>query len=335
MLIADGGNQAVAAPTDYTWIWDDSGSGADWDGAVWRPVAPQGYIALGDVATPNHGKPSLNDIWCVRADLVATGTFAGGATWTDHGSGGHNDVAAWPVVLGDPSTDPTKAVFEPDTFFGVSNYDAPPNAGLARVLLVPVTAEVASAPSRPSLTSRDAPPPTTPTVKDRSVTLPFTCMFDRTDRPALDKIANPFCTLERWTCWSLTLFDDNTTSAAQSQSKTTTVGVTDTNSESFAHSVGIKITGEWGVVSKFKVELNYQFTYTTASSTAIMKSDAVQRTLLTPPSHAAALWSANYSFRATRADGSVIGRDLTFDANSFAHDQFPTATDAHSLALAT
>jgi hypothetical protein len=335
MLVADNGRSAVAAPTDYTWIWDDSGSGADWDGAVWRPIAPEGYVALGDVATSNHDKPSVSDVWCVRADLVATGGFAGGCAWQDAGSGGDNDVAAWPVVLGEPSSDPTKAVFEPDTFFGVNNYDAPPNSGLARVLLVPVTADVGAGPTRPSLVSRNAPDTTTPSVKDRSVTLPFTCMFDRNDRPSLDKIATPFCTLERWTGWSLTLFDDNTTSASQSESKTTTVGVTETDSESFSHSAGIKISAEWGVGTKWKVELNYQFTYTTSSSTAVLKSDAVQRTLVTPAAHAAALWSANYTFRAVRADGSGIGRDLSFDANSFAHDQFPVANDAHAVALAS
>ncbi len=335
MLVADGGNGAVAAPVDYSWVWDDSGSGADWDGAVWRPVAPAGYIALGDVATSNHDKPSVNDIWCVRVDLVATGIFAGDCAWNDQGSGGKHDVAAWPVVLGDPSTDPAKAVFEPDTFFSVDNYDTPPNAGLARVLLVPVVAAQSDEPTRPRLSSRTAPDPTTAPVKDRSVTLPFTSMFDRTDRPALDQIANPFCTLERWACYSLTLFDDNTTSTPQTSSKTTTVGVTDTDSQSFANSVGVKIGYETGVVTKWKVELNYQFTYTSSSGTAVLKSDSVQRNLSTPPGHAAALWSANYTFKAVRADGSAIGRDLSFDANSFAHDQFPAATDAHTVALAS
>jgi hypothetical protein len=335
MLVADAGNGAVAAPVGYTWIWDDSGSGADWDGSVWRPVAPAGYIALGDVANSSHDPPSLNDVWCVRADLVTTGVFAGGAAWQDRGSGGHNDIAAWPVVLGAPSSDPTRAVFEPDTFFGVNNYDAPPNAGLARVLLVLLTAEVAAGPSRPTLTSRNAPEPTTAAVRDRSVTLPFTSMFDRADRPSLDRINMPFCTLERWTGWSLTLFDDNTTNVAQTQSRTTTVGVTDTASESFSHSAGIKISAEGGVTAiKFKVELNYQFTYTSSSSTAVLKSDAVQRTLTTPPAHAAALWSANYTFRAVRADGSAIGRDLSFDADSFAHDQFPAPDHAGATALA-
>jgi hypothetical protein len=331
MLLADGGNGAVAAPIDYSWIWDDSGSGADWDGAVWRPVAPSGYIALGDVATSNHNKPSVNDVWCVRADLVA-----GGCAWQDQGSGGEHDIACWPVVLGEASTDPTKGVFEPDTFFGVDNYDRAPNAGLARVLLVPVVGVTSDGPARPSLTSRRAPDAMTPAVKDRSVTLPFTCMFDRTDRPSLDRISTPFCTLERWAAFALTLFDDNATSENQTQSKTTTVGVTNTDTESFAHSAGITVSAEWGgVFAKGKVELNYQFTYTSSASRELLKSDSVERTLLTPKGHAAALWSANYTFKSVRADGSAIGRDLSFDVNSFAHDQFPAAGSADAVALAT
>jgi hypothetical protein len=75
VVVKDGGNAAVAAPTGYDWIWDDSGSGADWDGSVWRPRAPAGYVNVGDVAVSNHDQPSVDDVWCVRADLVTDGTI--------------------------------------------------------------------------------------------------------------------------------------------------------------------------------------------------------------------------------------------------------------------
>lgn len=43
------------------------------------------------------------------------------------------------------------------------------------------------------------------------MTLPFTSLFDRTDRRSLDKITNPFCNVEGWGGWDLAYFDDNTT----------------------------------------------------------------------------------------------------------------------------
>ncbi|NBC35251.1 Vps62-related protein [Novosphingobium sp. FSY-8] len=333
MLVADAGNGAVAAPVDYQWIWDDSGSGADWDGSVWRPVAPAGYVALGDVAMPNHDKPSTADIWCVRTDLIADGIYAA-KPWQDAGSGGEHDIAAWSVEVGQPATDPTKAVFAPDTFRGVASYDAQPSGGLAQVLVVPVVAEVGTAPTRPKLTSRNAPEPTTPAVRDRSVLLPFTAMFDRNDRPSLNRIDNPFCRVERWVSWSLVMFDDNTTSVSQSQTKETTVGVTKSASETFEHSTGIKVSAEWGVGTKWNVELNYQFTYSKTTGREDLTSDTISRTLVTPPDCAAALWTATYAFRATRADGTSIGRDLIFDANSFAHDQYGEGVSADKVSMA-
>ena len=334
MLVADGGNKAVAAPIDYVWIWNDSGSGADWDGSVRRPVPPLGYVAMGDVAQTGHGKPSVNDVWCLRADLVAAGQFAGGCAWQDAGSGGTHDIAAWPVILKDPSADPTKAVFEPDTFISTTNYSTPPNAGLARVILVPLEANVVNTPEvAPNLESRQPPPATTQPVCDRQVTLPFTCLFDRTDRPSLDKIANPFCTIERWTYWSLVLFNNNTTSLPQTQSKSTMVGITETESKSFSHSVGVKVGWEGGVGVKWKVELNYQFTLTTSTSMAVMRSDTVQRSLTSPPGHAAALWAQSWRFEVIRSDGSRIAPGLAFETNSFVHDQFPPPANETSMAV--
>jgi hypothetical protein len=334
MLIADGGNGAVASPVDYNWIWDDSGSGAHMDGSIWRPVAPAGYVALGDVAGDAHSKPGLDAIWCVRADLVADAAYAGSA-WDDRGSGGDHDLAAWPIVTGTSSADPTKAVIAPDTFRGGSNYNGAPDAGLAKVLLIPITAEVHDQPTRPQLASRNKPDDTTPPVLDRAVLLPFTAMFEPTDRQSLDKIANPFCRVERWVYWSLVLFNDNTTSVEQSSSKETTVGVSEAESKSFEHSAGVKVSKEFGVGTKVAVELNYQFTYTTSSSRESMRSDTVSRSLTTPAGHAAALWAATYSFRSVRADGTAIGRDLAFDSNTFAHDQYPPATSAAAVATAS
>lgn len=48
----------VKSPTGYTQIWDDDGSGGDYDGSIWRPTAPSGYRSMGDVVVKGYKAPS-------------------------------------------------------------------------------------------------------------------------------------------------------------------------------------------------------------------------------------------------------------------------------------
>ncbi|MDH4743142.1 Vps62-related protein [Sphingomonas sp. CBMAI 2297] len=334
MLLANAPDHvALAAPLDYSWVWDDHGSGAKTNCSVWRPVPPEGYVALGDVAASGYLKPSLSDIWCVRADLVTSGVFTSGPAWRDAGSKGRHDIAAWPVEVGDSSRDLQMGILAPDTFIGVASYDFPPDAGLARVIQIPIVVDERDMPERPMLKSRREPRDPISPVKDRSVVLPFTALLDRTDRPSLNKIEDPFCTIERSVNWSLIAFDDNTTTAPQTITKSVTVGFTVTEAQSFAHSTGVKAGLDIGDKIKFKIELNYQFTHIASSSTSSLLSTTVIRNLTTPPGVAAALWTTTYTFRVTRADGTVVGRDLRFDVDNVAHDQYPPA--AHNIQKAT
>lgn len=58
-------------PTDYKWVYDDKGSGADKDISVWKPIAPEGYVAVGHVAsTWNRVKPPLTQMLCVPKCMV-------------------------------------------------------------------------------------------------------------------------------------------------------------------------------------------------------------------------------------------------------------------------
>jgi Vacuolar protein sorting-associated protein 62 len=328
MLVKDNGNAAVAAPVDYDWIWDDSGSGADWDGSVWRPRPPAGYISLGDVAVSNHGKPSVDDVWCVRADLVTDGTIIDPSVWDDRGSGGDHDLSAWQVEAAGDLQDSNRGAFAPDTFLGCGNYDRP-QAGLARVLYLPIPAEVLPVPGRPLLTSRDEPALTTDPVLDRRVRVPFTAFFDRTDVTALQHIANPFCDLERWANYTLIAFDDNRTQETQETGDDVQVGVTRDESETFSHTVGVKIGAEVGIegVGKATTELSYQFGYSKTHGISELESTTVHRKLSTPPGHAGAMWAASYSYRVVRADGTHVGRDLSFNVESFVHDQYPAAVN--------
>ncbi|KAH9865146.1 hypothetical protein IAQ61_009093 [Plenodomus lingam] len=304
ILVGDNGQRAVASPTGYSWIYDSTGTGSGSFACVWRPIAPAGYVAMGEYTSPQ--------------------------VWNDNGSGGEHSVGIWAVQpLRGARYDADKVPFFADTFISINHADTVPNNGLARVLLLPVPAQLSDiVPLPPVLTSHTAPTTTTSLEKEREVKLPFICLFPPTDRPSIDRIDNPFCSIQRWGSWSLSMWDDNTTSRDQDSSTSTTVGVSDSQSEEFSHSAGIKITSGAGIsVGVFNAsgsyELNYQFTYTSSTSRELLSSKTVTRNLKTPPGKACALWVRHFVFRSVRADGSNIGYDLPFDVNVFNHAEFP------------
>ena len=97
---------ALAAPERYEAIWTDSGSGADLDGAFWRPIPPAGYTCLGVVVTGyclgcGYAPPDVNQIRCVRDDLVAPAT-TWMPIWNDGGSDASRDLGTWITA---PSSD--------------------------------------------------------------------------------------------------------------------------------------------------------------------------------------------------------------------------------------
>jgi len=90
----------IMPPIGYELIWNDKHSGGYQDGSFWRPQAPVGYIALGDVACNGHDPPSTQftaKYACIRGDLLSEGTFDTPALWTDQGSGAPMKVSIWSV----------------------------------------------------------------------------------------------------------------------------------------------------------------------------------------------------------------------------------------------
>lgn len=92
-----GGRAPVASPRDYTQLWNDEGTGSKQDGSVWRPVPPNGYVALGDVFQHGYSKPDTNRIWCLRSDLVKPARYASQSTWDDKDTGAKTDLSVWEV----------------------------------------------------------------------------------------------------------------------------------------------------------------------------------------------------------------------------------------------
>ena len=116
-MVKDAGDDFVKKPTSWTWIWDDSGSGADNDVAIYRLNPPNGYKCLGMVAVQGytHG-PDLNRYRCVKQDLVKKVTLKR-QIWNDAGSGATNDFTAYAIDDTSPNT------FPMGLFFGQRNHN--------------------------------------------------------------------------------------------------------------------------------------------------------------------------------------------------------------------
>jgi hypothetical protein len=90
-VVVGGSLPPTAAADGFTRVWQDGGSRSrknpEGTAAVWRPIAPEGYVAVGCVVTPNHFPPEPRDVACVRANLAQLCAPAPAPLWTAHGSG--------------------------------------------------------------------------------------------------------------------------------------------------------------------------------------------------------------------------------------------------------
>lgn len=88
---------------EYALLYNDKGSGADRDGAFWRPTPPDGFFFFGDYLQGDYGDPTLPSITVkVENDdtdnpVIKSPTgFA--QVWLDTGSGADMDGSIWMPV---------------------------------------------------------------------------------------------------------------------------------------------------------------------------------------------------------------------------------------------
>ena len=107
-------------PTSFSLVWNDRGSGADADVAIYKMNAPSGYTCLGDVAVNSHStKPDHKKYCCVQNEYVGQANFK--HTWNDKGSGADSDVSLWTVIRAGGDALGLNA----GTFVSVSGYTKP------------------------------------------------------------------------------------------------------------------------------------------------------------------------------------------------------------------
>ncbi|GKZ27017.1 hypothetical protein AbraIFM66951_004109 [Aspergillus brasiliensis] len=319
-------NPPVKAPTGYTQLWVDKNSGAKRDGSFWRPIAPSGYIAMGDVVQSGWTMPSTSKVWCVRSDLVADGQYADESVWDDNMSGVGGNVSIWEVypypnnISGSEFLPVVAGTFRAMT-------DAPhsvkPDLGYAVVPTLKIPRDFAEF-TDPTPTFTASTIPSTGTtytwVGQCEVTLPFTSFYSDTDQRSLQLISNPFCKLNRSITWYVEGSYINNSAGTIRRSKQVTTGVSSAQSTELAHNTGVAIESKAGIwLVKLKVNLNYQFSHTSSSTNEEYQEETITTEFDVPSYHATVVFSKRVRIKAQRADGSIVTGQLDFGINEDTH----------------
>ncbi|MEU5127013.1 Vps62-related protein [Streptomyces mobaraensis] len=343
---ANASDQMIKPPVRFDRIWRDEGSGAKVNGAVWRPVPPTGYVALGDVFGPwNSWDPPAPVYYaCIRKELAGR-TYVrqgeiGDQIWNDRGSGSKADVSIWKVRANRYPADSTeRLILGADLLRAHGSYSRPTDA--VYVLDLPAAVTKRNPPAPPVLTSHAAPGPTEPVI-DRSVVVPCTVIADPGKSLAWQVANSPFYTLERRVSYyPQKHFDNSQGSVEESAPRTVTTGVSRTDSEEFSKRTGITVTASAGIELKgfsasVETSVSTELGYTSRHDITQFREVTDTWPLTIPPRKSAAIWSPRHEIIALRKNGDAVGGlgGLAFDIDSRIKTEYPAPAGEQSRSLA-
>lgn len=336
-LIARGANasdQMLKAPVDFQLIWKDKGSGAKADGSVWRPVPPEGYVALGDVFQGSWDKPNPASYACVRKEFggrrYVREAEIGSSIWDDRGSGADADVAVWRVQApGYPSDSVERLILDLDAFVAGNQYGVKPSRTVW-VLDLPALVVKRTPPQVPVLASHREPDPIAQ-ITDRAVTVPATVIKDPSKTAEWQALHSPFYTLERRVNYTLKMFRNNQNGTVeQNDSQAITTGVTTERSEEFSKRTSVTVSASAGIQLKafsasVETSVTTELGYSTRYGVSQLQQETKTWSLNTPPRSSGALWAATHEIFAIRKDGDTVGGQggLKFDVDTRVSGEYP------------
>ncbi|MER5490759.1 Vps62-related protein [Streptomyces sp. NPDC002490] len=341
-------DQMVKPPVRFERIWRDQGSGANVNGAVWRPIPPSGYVALGDVwgSWNSWEPPAAEWFGCIRREFAGRSYVREGSVgdliWWDKKSGADADLSTWQIVPPSyPADSGERLVLGADLHVAANGYGKP--SGPVYVLDLPAAVVKSNPPSVPALTSHSMPEPReTDKVVDRAVTVPCTVVGDPGKTLQWQVANSPFYTLERRSSFYCQMHYDNSQGdSEQAPSDSVTTGISTERSEEFSTRTSVTVTASAGIELKgLTASVETSVTTELGYSSRYGVTQFTERTqtwpMTTPPRHSAALWSPRHEIRAVRKDGTVVGGQggLVFDVDSRVYTQHPAANLATPLSEA-
>ena len=93
-IVADD-QPGVARPLGYNWVWNDTDMGGNIDASIWRPIAPPGFVCLGDLVTQDHSiAPPKEMMQCIHHSYLSHLAKASWQ-WDETDSGAKFNVSWW------------------------------------------------------------------------------------------------------------------------------------------------------------------------------------------------------------------------------------------------
>ncbi|MGY2440696.1 Vps62-related protein [Pseudomonas sp. SDO52101_S400] len=331
-VVCEGDSQAekkaLSKPVDFKLVWRDTGSRANGDCSVWRPVPPEGYVALGLVCTNDSNRPSFNAIRCVRADLVIASS-ANTLIWNDQGSGANQDFSAWSIQ---PPVAPTGEIyFSPGTFVGAASYNKPATPITAYALRMPIPLQVDPAPAPPILTRNEASTALTPSRVTQVARLPWFAVTDADLRPVAQLRASPFYRVQRTDQYVLVGHGHNTDAVHRAFKWRADRVQSYERLRAFTRRTSIDLSGHWRSMTPtlqsgmvYSANLSDGFAHNGSTAHEWFNSASADVIALVARQRFAAVYVIQSEFRLLREDGSQVEETISYtDLDSLHLAEYP------------
>ncbi len=302
--------------------------------AMFKPVAPPGYKAMGDIVTQtSFGGPLIwpDSAVCIRNDLTVSGEVGIRLEdWEDHDFIWNS---CWRFDQPDLGDHP-EAFLSQGTFVmivGRNQPDLDPSMNVLKVEL-PMLAEAPYQSFVPTLDGYDTPPDETIPIMAKAMLVPCSIINDSSYVGDIWwQVANtPFYRLERQVFYKRLYHNYNQTSEMQTNSVTITSGMTTTESERIWGETRVSISMETGlsfkaITGKLTATVSQSFGYETQTQVAELQQTSITSSINTPPGKAAALWQKYNKYVLYRHNGTQLEQVSTwgFGVESYVTDEYP------------
>lgn len=327
--------KALSAPTDFELVWKDSGSGATKNGSVWRPLPPEGYVALGSVCSNSHEKPSRNAVRCIRADLVSASATCD-LIWNDKGSGARQSISTWSAAP--PVAASGEMHLAPGTFAGVTGYALPANF-LVYSLRLRLAVQINPKPTAPVLLGVTPEPLHAPEQPTYTARLPWFAVKDPLFTPLEQRDHSPFYQLERTDHYVLVGHghnsgQDSTTFRWSAQRAQRTRG-----QWAFSTLTSIEFGVQWGAQAPspflFSARLSHELTQCEMPNNEWLDTSAIDVVAVVDSHKAVAVYLIQSDYSLVRADGTPVTTTFSYtDGRSLHISQYTPGAPASNVAVA-
>lgn len=320
---------AIRPPNDFELVWTDSGSKAKKDGSIWRPIPPEGYVALGMVCSNDHEKPSLNAVRCVRVDLVIEASVSD-LIWSDQGSRAKQNFSAWRIQP--PTAAAGQICFAPGTFAGFNSYSKPATAVGVYSLQVEVPLQAVLLPEAPTLNDAGQPPSETPKVTHASK-LPWFTVTDPDLNCAEQLGSSPFYTLERTDQYVLVGDGHNAHSKPQTFRWRAYRSQNAEKLSAFTRLTSIRFESDWPSEAlpssiSFSAKLDGNFAHTEPSASEWFNAETLEIVTIIQANKTVAFYLLQSDYRLLREDGSEVATGVSYTNLSSLHmTEYPLETN--------